>query len=168
MQIPSRAPWNLAFLVAFCHNGVFVPLLHPPNVGAIVLCEFPEELAVPEMIKTRPVVVISPRIPGRSQLVSIVPLSTKEPTPFLNHHCEIPIRLMPKALQAETTHVWAKCDMLYTFSINRLDRFKAGRHRPSGKRLYEVGQLELAQIVQIRRCIAAGLGITHAILAEDS
>ena len=144
-----------------------MPLLHPPKVGAVVLCSFPDELVPPEMVKTRPVVVISPRIPGRHELASIVPLSTKEPTPLLAHHCEIPIRLMPKALQAEATRVWAKCDMLYTFSIDRLDRFKAGRDRATGKRLYAVGQLELEQIIQIRRCIAAALGIAHAILAPE-
>lgn len=139
-------------------------LFHPPSVGAVVLCMFPEELVAPEMVKTRPVVVISPRIPGRHDLATIVPLSTKEPEPFLAHHCEIPIRLMPKSLQAEATRVWAKCDMLYTFSLGRLDRFKAGRDRPTGKRLYEVGQLELEQIIAIRRGIAAGMGITPEIL----
>lgn len=141
-----------------------MPLLKPPNVGAVVLCMFPDELMVPEMIKTRPVVVISPRIPGRYDLTTIIPLSTTEPNPFLPHHCEIPIRLMPKSLQSEATHVWAKCDMLYTFSITRLDRFKSGRDRKTGKRLYETGQLELEQIQQIRCCIAAGIGITHEIL----
>lgn len=139
-------------------------LLHPPSVGDVVLCMFPDEFAAPEMIKTRPVAVISPRIPGRHDLATIVPLSTKEPVPFLAHHCEIPIRLMPKSLKSEATRVWAKCDMLYTFSLERLDRFKAGRDRQTGKRLYEIGQLELEQIIAIRRCIAAGLGITPEIL----
>lgn len=143
-------------------------LFHPPKVGAVVLCMFPDELVPPEMVKTRPVAVISPRIPGRHGLVSIVPLSTTEPTPLLAHHCEIPIRLMPKSLQAEAVRVWAKCDMLYTFSLERLDRFKAGKDRSTGKRLYEVGQLELEQILQIRRCIAAGLGITYETLAPDA
>jgi uncharacterized protein YifN (PemK superfamily) len=139
-------------------------LFHPPRVGAVILCMFPDELAAPEMIKTRPVVVVSPRITGRHDLATIVPLSTKEPAPFLSHHCEIPIRLMPKSLQSEATRVWAKCDMLYTFSLERFDRFKAGRDRATGKRLYEVGQLELVQIIEIRRCIAAGLGITPDVL----
>lgn len=141
-----------------------MPLFHPPKVGAVVLCMFPDELAAPEMIKTRPVVVISPRIPGREDLVTIVPLSTSEPIPILAHHCEIPIRLMPKPLQAKATRVWAKCDMLYTLSLERLDRFKAGKDRATGKRVHEVGQLELEQILEIRRCMAAGLGITHDIL----
>lgn len=143
-------------------------LLHPPKVGAVVLCMFPDDLVPPEMVKTRPVAVISPRIPGRHELASVVPLSTKEPNPFLPHHCEIPIRLMPKPLQAEATRVWAKCDMLYTFSLERLDRFRAGKDRATGKRLYEVGQLELEQIIQIRRCIAAGLGITYEILIPEA
>lgn len=141
-------------------------LFHPPKVGAIILCMFPDELSAPEMVKTRPVAVVSPRIPGRHELATVVPLSTQEPTPMLSHHCEIPIRLMPKALQSEAVRVWAKCDMLYTFSLDRFDRFKAGREKKTGKRLWEVGQLELEQIVQIRRCIAAGLGITPEILTD--
>lgn len=140
-------------------------LLQPPRVGAVVLCMFPEGLAAPEMIKTRPVVVISPKIPGRRNLAAIVPLSTTEPNPKLAHHCEIPIRLMPKSLQAKADHVWAKCDMLYTFALDRLDRFKVGRDRVTGKRLYEAGQLELEHILQIRRCIAAALGITSELLS---
>jgi len=71
---------------------------------------------------------------------------------------------MPKTLQAEAVRVWAKCDMLYTFSLARLDRFKAGRDRETGKRLFEVGQLEPTQVIDIRRCVAAGLGITHDLL----
>lgn len=143
-------------------------LLQPPRVGAVVLCKFPEGLAAPEMIKTRPVVVISPRIPGRHNLASIVPLSTTEPRPILTHHCEIPIRLMPKSLRAEAKRVWAKCDMVYTFSLERLDRFKVGRDRSTGKRVYETGQLEPEQIIQIRRCIAAALGIKPEILAPET
>jgi len=112
------------------------------------------------MVKTRPVVVVSPKIRGRHGLATIVPLSTTEPEPALPHHHEIPIRLMPKSLRAEATRVWAKCDMLYAFSLERLDRFKAGRDRSTGKRLFEVGQLDLEQILAIRRCIVLGLGIT--------
>lgn len=51
--------------------------------------------------------------------------------------------------------------MLYTFGLGRLDRFKAGRDRVTGKRLYESGQLELEQIIGLRICIAAALGITQ-------
>lgn len=135
-------------------------LLHHPKVGEILLCTFPEEFSPPEMVKTRPVVVVSPRIEGRSGLASIVPLSTTPPAPVLRHHFQVPIARMPKRLQAEAVEVWAKCDMIYTFSLERLDRFKAGRDRRSNKRLYESGQLELSEIIGIRRCIAAALGIT--------
>lgn len=136
-------------------------LQHHPKVGEILLCVFPSEFAPPEMIKTRPVVVISPKIAGRSNLVSIVPLSTTAPNPVQRHHFRVPIERMPRRLQAEATEVWAKCDMLYTFGLGRLDRFKAGRDRVTGKRLYESGQLELEQIIGLRICIAAALGITQ-------
>lgn len=136
-------------------------LQHHPRVGEILLCVFPADFSPPEMVKTRPVVVISPRMQGRPNLVSIVPLSTTAPAPIERHHYRVPIHLMPKPLQSQASEVWAKCDMLYTFSLDRLDRFKAGRERGTGKRLYATGQLGLEQIIGLRICIAAALGITQ-------
>lgn len=148
-----------AGILGHLFRGRPVALLHPPKVGAVVLCFFPPDFSPPEMVKTRPVVAISPRIQGRHDLVGIVPLSTTEPQPMLAHHCEVPIQQMPRSLQHSATRVWAKCDMVYTFSLSRLDRFKAGRDRSSGKRLYEVGQLDLDSILNVRRCIAHAFGI---------
>ena len=129
-----------------------------PKPGDILLCRFPECLKAPEMVKVRPVVVVSPRIAGRAALVCVVPLSTTEPEPIGDHHVELPIARMPRSLQAEARRVWAKCDMLYTFSLERLDRFKAGKDRSSGKRLYEVGRLELNELREVRRRAAVVLG----------
>lgn len=117
------------------------------------------------MVKTRPVVIITPRLHGRRDLVGIVPLSTTPPDPLCAHHHELPIGTMPRSLQASATHVWAKCDMVYTFSLARLDRLRAGKDRQTGKRIYEVGQLDLAHILAIRRCVAAAFGITAETLA---
>lgn len=144
--------------------GEKMPLQYPPKVGAILVCTFPSEFTPPEMVKTRPVVVVSPQLKGRPGLVAIVPLSTTAPDPMCAHHCEVPISLMPRSMQASATKVWAKCDMIYTFSLGRLDRFKAGKERGTGRRLYEVGQVDLQTVQLIRKCAAAALGITAEIL----
>lgn len=138
-------------------------LQYPPRAGAVLMCTFPDSFAPPEMIKTRPVVVINPQLPGRLDLVAVVPLSTTPPNPVCNHHCQIPIASMPPCMQAKATEVWAKCDMLYTFSLQRLDRFKAGRERGTGKRLFESGQLSGDQLDAVRRCAASALGIRAAL-----
>ena len=73
---------------------------------------------------------------------------------------------MPRPLQATTLEVWAKCDMVYTFCLARLDRFKSGKDRNSGKRLYDSGQLTGAEMDEVRRCVAAAFGITTRLLNE--
>ena len=141
-------------------------LKFPPRVGQVLLCEFPSSLTPPEMVKTRPVVVVTPRLTGRSGLVGIVPLSTTAPHPICSHPCRVAMSSMPRPLQATTLEIWAKCDMVYTFCLARLDRFKSGKDRNSGKRLYDSGQLTGAEMDEVRRCVAAAFGITPRLLNE--
>lgn len=139
--------------------AILSPMLtFTPKPGAILLCHFPACLQPPEMVKVRPIVVISPRLPGRNELVCVVPLSTTPPDPVCAHHYLLPIAQMPRPLQAEAKEIWAKCDMLYTFAISRLDRFKAGRDNATGKRKYESGQLDLENLRELRRCAQIALG----------
>lgn len=134
-------------------------LKHCPAVGAILMCEFPSCFSAPEMVKTRPVVVLSPRIKGREGLVSIVPLSTTPPNPAEAHHCQVPIHLLPKSLQATCTASWAKCDLVYTLSLSRLTLVQGKRDPKTGKRAYEQAKVDLATLQNLRRCAAIGLGI---------
>lgn len=71
---------------------------------------------------------------------------------------------MPRSIQAKATEVWAKCDMVYTFGLHRLDKFKAGKDKATGKRLYEAGQLTGEEVDAVRRCMAAAFGIRAALL----
>lgn len=130
-----------------------------PSVGDIVMCEFPPCFAPPEMVKMRPVVVISPKIPGRLNMVAVVPLSTTCPAPVLAHHCTIPIKLMPKTFQATNEDCWAKCDMVYTFCLSRLSLVKGRRDPKTKVRTYEKARLDLATIQAVRRCLGSSLGI---------
>ena len=53
--------------------------LHPVP-GQILFCNF-DGFKEPEMVKKRPVVVLTGAIQGRSNLVTVIPLSTAEPKP---------------------------------------------------------------------------------------
>ncbi len=50
-----------------------------PRMGQVLVGDF-SDLSPPEMTKIRPVIVVSPRLPHRSELVAIVPISTTEPS----------------------------------------------------------------------------------------
>jgi uncharacterized protein YifN (PemK superfamily) len=49
-----------------------MPIQFYPRAGQILMCEF-TGFVVPEMVKPRPVIVVSPRLPQRSEIVAIVP-----------------------------------------------------------------------------------------------
>lgn len=123
-----------------------------PGPGAIVICNFETGFRAPEMVKTRPVVVISPRRRG-GQLVTVVPLSSTEPQraePW--HH-----RLSPGAYPPARGPMWAKCDMLATVALHRLDRVKVKR---AGVRTYQAYQLPAGDLVAILACVRAALGVS--------
>jgi uncharacterized protein YifN (PemK superfamily) len=94
-----------------------------PKPGQVVMCDF-RGYVVPEMVKVRPVVVIARNRKNR-QLVTVVPLSTTAPNALEDHHHELSGNPLPGK---ERITCWAKCDMVATVSLSRLDRFKAG-HR---------------------------------------
>jgi mRNA interferase MazF len=140
-----------------------VALLYTPKVGQILMCEFPACFGPPEMVKSRAVVVISPQLTGRSRLAAVVPISNTPPEPVCDHHCPIPVRMLPKFMQATGGDRWAKCDMLYTFSFERLSLIKDGKDRKTGKRKYETVRLDLPTLQAVRRAVAVGLGIDSAL-----
>ena len=59
---------------------------HPPT-GSILMCDFNAGFREPEMVKRRPVVVISPKIRARPGLCTVVALSTTVPAPVMDYHC---------------------------------------------------------------------------------
>ena len=121
------------------------------------MCAFPDCLREPEMIKTRPVVVVTKEHRGRPSLCTVVPLSTTRPDPILDFHVRIDERRLPRTLRNQAT--WAKCDMLYTLSRDRLDRIRCGRDRATGQRVYETGRVSVDELAKVRRAIAYALGL---------
>lgn len=62
-----------------------MPINFHPNPGLILKCDF-FGFEVPEMVKTRPVIVISPRARHGANICTIVPLSTTEPKVIQKWH----------------------------------------------------------------------------------
>ena len=122
-----------------------------PRLGEILICDY-TGFKAPEMVKSRPCVVVSPRLRRRDRLCTVVPLSTLPPNPPEPYHYQITLdRPLPYPFNAPT--MWAKCDMLATVSFSRLALFKIRR------RQYLKPVLPTADMDQIRNCILHALGI---------
>lgn len=128
-----------------------------PDPGTLLVCNFDTGFRPPEMVKVRPVVVVSPRRRRGAELCTVVPLSTTRPEPEEPFHHRMDRRsLVGRYARAEAT--WAKCDMLYTVSLERLDRVKVDKDA-RGKRRYVAQQIIEADWQAIRRCVALALGL---------
>ncbi len=127
-----------------------MPLLYQPKEGSVLICDF-RGYEVPEMIKVRPVVVIR-KHKSNSMLVTVVPLSTTAPDRILDHHLEL-----QSHLQGASPVCWAKCDMVATVSLSRLDRIRS-RDR-QGKRIYVISQLETDEFYAIKVAVRSALGV---------
>ena len=130
--------------------------MYYPKLGEILLCDF-SGFIVPEMVKRRPVVVIVPRLSGRGDLVTIVPLSTTTPNPQMAYHVKLTLsQTLPSPFSAQ--QMWAKCDMAMPIARVRLDRFKDGRTSSGGKRKFVSGNVSAEQLADIRAAVLRGLG----------
>jgi len=133
-------------------------LSYHPRPGEIVLCNYNTGFIAPEMVKQRPVVIVSPRLRRRDNLVSVIPLSTTPPNPVDLHHCQIPLAI-PLPRPFDTPVMWAKCDMVATVALARLDRFRDGRAAGGGARRFTTGRVSDAQLIEIRKAMLHGLGL---------
>ena len=125
-----------------------MPLSFQPRPGTVVMCDF-AGFVVPEMVKVRPVVVVARNRKNR-QLVTVVPLSTTAPDKLEDHHHELSANPLPGK---ELITCWAKCDMIATVSLARLDRFRTAR------REYVAPSLPDADFEAIKNAIVNALGL---------
>lgn len=127
-----------------------------PVPGTIVRVDLSQGFRAPEMIKRRPAIVLSPPIPGRPFLCTIVPLSTSVPNPVLPHHLQITLN---PALPAPYNDpiMWVKADMVLTVAFHRLRLLFSGWN--GGQRVYDVRVLDAATMADVRDCVRAGLGL---------
>ena len=128
-----------------------------PEQGTILVCDFSGFVA-PEMVKRRPVVVLSPRLRKRDGLCTIVPLSTTTPREVAAYHFKLHVTpVLPEPYNAE--YHWVKADMVYTVSFDRLMLMSSGKDA-SGKRIYDVRVIDKADLMKIQQCLLHGLGLS--------
>jgi mRNA interferase MazF len=103
-----------------------VPVDFHPHPGTILICDFATGFQPPEMVKVRPAIVIPPHR-RTSSLVTVVPLSSTEPAPMLPGHVLLPAGAYPPARGP----MWAKCDVVVTIALARLERVRTKGPRAS-------------------------------------
>ena len=129
-----------------------------PAPGTILVCDFNQGFREPEMVKRRPVVVISPKIGLRPRLCTVVSLSTKAPLHRMPYNCEIIVEpKLPPPWDADA--MWVKGDMIYAVGFHRLDLIRINKDE-TGKRIYLFDTITTEQMKAIRKCVLCSLGMT--------
>lgn len=136
-----------------------------PEPGTILVCDYTTGFILPEMVKRRPIVTISPRLKRRDGLVTVVPLSTTPPDPVCDHHCSIKLAAKLPA-PFDSDEMWVKADMVATVSFERLNLLRTGRD-PFGRRKYLTPKLEPDQLKTVYHCVLHGIGLSHLTRAQD-
>jgi len=83
---------------------------------------------------------------------TIVPLSTTAPRRLEAYHHAFMVNPLPDKSRLPC---WAKCDMVATVSLSRLDRYK----QPHGK--FIVPQISEADFEALQMCVATALNLRH-------
>ena len=130
-----------------------------PNPGAILLCNYDTGFKEPEMVKQRPVVVVTPRLRRREGLCVVVPMSLTEPTHIEDYHFKLGLSpALPSPWDAP--ECWIKADMIATVGYHRLTPIRLGRDR-TGKRIYYQSLVSKNDLRQIQRAVLCGLNLRH-------
>jgi mRNA interferase MazF len=134
-------------------------LRYHPDIGTVVICDFCGFVA-PEMVKRRPVVIISPNFKKRIGLCTIVPLSLTEPNPIMSYHCKLTLdKRLPPPYDSSATS-WVKGDLLATVSFTRLFLPYAGKDI-RGNRKYVLNVVKDSDLKNIRACILNAVALCH-------
>lgn len=128
-----------------------------PEIGTIAICDF-NGFIKPEMVKRRPVVIVSPRFRNRNGLCTVVPLSTTPPNPVMAYHYKLKLD-EPLPSPYNSPFHWVKGDMLATVSFNRLYLPHTGKDA-TGQRTYIIKVIEDIDLRNVRECILHGLGLS--------
>jgi len=135
--------------------------IHPKS-GQILLCDFSQGFSEPEMVKSgRPVIILTGTTVTRPNLVTVVPLSTKEPDPIMPYHYQLPRNCMPQIGRFHDSDSWVKGDLLYTVGFHRLDLIHLGKRCPDGKRQYFRNRLGRDRMREIYSSVLHGLNLGH-------
>ena len=137
-----------------------MPIRYPVAPRTLVLCDYSMGgFREPEIVKRRPAIVVSPRLPHRDGLCTVVPLSSTPGAYSVDYIVSLTLD-PPLPAPFDFAECFAKCDMIATVSFDRLDLFRSGRG-PDGKRKYLTRQISLEDFDRIRNGILHGLGFRH-------
>jgi len=135
-----------------------MPINDHPAPGTILVCHFNGTFKEPEMVKSRCVIVLSPKIKARAKLCTVVCLSSTTPDHVQQYHCQLDIR--PELPHPWSSNgVWVKGDMVYSIGFHRLDLIRVGK-RDDGKRIYRMETIAPEQMKQVKSCVLKGLGLS--------
>ena len=127
-----------------------MPLGFYPRAGQLLMCDF-TGFKVPEMVKPRPVVVVSPRLPRRSEVVAIVPISLTEPVPLMPYQFRLSKNYHPE--EPDDLPCWAIADLVMNLGLYRLSGFKTGRRK------WAYPHMTGNDLAGVRLAVRAGLGL---------
>lgn len=130
---------------------------HHPKVGTVLRCDYEPGFRPPEMVKRRPVIVISPRLRHRDGLCTVVPLSSDEPRRMMPYHCTLRFDPLLPAPYDNPVH-WVKADMIATVAFHRLSGLFHSRDQ-TGNRHYDVRVLSSEQLREVQACVLHALGL---------
>lgn len=137
-----------------------MPIPFNPRPGQILMCDFTQGFKEPEMVKKRPVVVLSPAMQGRQGLVTVAALSSVRPDPPRPFHVMLPKAALPQLGEFQVKETWVKGDMIYAVGFHRLNMIRLGkRDQRTGKRVYFTNRLGRERMQEIYSCVLHGLGI---------
>jgi uncharacterized protein YifN (PemK superfamily) len=128
-----------------------------PEIGTILICDF-DGFIEPEMVKRRPVIVISPRFKNRNGLCTIVPLSTTLPKPVMPYHYKLKLD-EPLPAPFDSPFQWVKADMVATVCFTRL--FFPKEKDAEGKRENLYRTIEAIDLRNIRACVLHAISLSH-------
>lgn len=112
----------------------------------------------PEMVKLRPAVVVTGRLPRRDNLHTVVPLSGTESDPRNKYHCRIELEA-PLPDPFSQTVWWVKADMIATVSLKRLELFRTERDQFGRRKYLTTLKVSDEQFAEIRAAIRHALGM---------
>jgi mRNA interferase MazF len=138
-------------------------LNYPVAPGTIVRCDYDlGGFQAPEMTKARPAIVISPRLPHRDGLCTVVPISASPPGRDVAYAVRLEFEpTLPEPYSYKVA--WAKCDMLATVGFRRLDLFRTERDQ-DGKRKFLHPKLSATDLIRVRQGVLFALGMGNLTL----
>ncbi|MEQ8598450.1 MAG: type II toxin-antitoxin system PemK/MazF family toxin [Devosia sp.] len=131
---------------------------YPPVLGQILVCNYSTGFKPPEMVKERLVAVVSPRLPHRDGLCTVVPLSMTPSRSGIRYQCKVELPYEAPA-PYDGKFKFAKADMLATVAYERLDMPYEGRDKSTRQRKYLKIILAPEELIKLHRCILHALGL---------